>query len=220
MKIRIIILCLVMLSAAAALSYASRPEIVPIRQSLEGLPMWFAGWEGRRLPDSSQRVLDILGVDDYINRSYFRANSPTVSLYIGYFQSQRTGKSIHSPLNCLPGSGWIPVRNERVFIPVNPANNDDAIQVNRITIRKGTVSQVVLYWYQSQGRVIPGEYMGKIYTVLGAMRTNRTDAALVRIISPIQNNALLKDQAEEASEKAAIEFTQALFPLLADYLPD
>ena len=220
MKIRIIILCLVMLSAAATISYASRPETVPVRRSLEGFPMQFAGWEGRRLPDSSQKVLDILGVDDYINRNYFRKNSPSVSLYIGYFESQRTGKSIHSPLNCLPGSGWIPVRNERISIPVNTANNDMAIQVNRITIQKGTVSQVVLYWYQSQGRVIAGEYMGKIYTVLGAMRTNRTDAALVRIISPIQDNTPLKAQAEEASEKSAVDFAQALFPLLADYLPD
>ena len=217
MKIRIIILCLFMLSVAAAISYASRPEIVPTRQSLEGLPLRLAGWEGRRLPDTDQKILDILGVDDYINRSYFRENSPSVSLYIGYFQSQRAGKSIHSPLNCMPGSGWIPERNERISIPVN---NGGVIQVNRIIIRKSSVSQVVLYWYQSQGRVIAGEYMGKIYTVLGAMRTNRTDAALVRIISLIPDNAPSKAESEEAAENAAIEFTQALFPLLADYLPE
>ena len=217
MKIRIIILCLFMLSMAAAISYASRPENIPIRQELGGLPMRFAGWEGRRLPDSSQKVLAILGVDDYINRNYSRPNSPSVSLYIGYFQSQRTGKSIHSPLNCLPGSGWIPVRNERISIPVG---NDEVIQVNRITIQKGAASQVVLYWYQSQGRVIASEYSGKIYAVLDAIRTNRTDAALVRIISSITANAPSKSEAEEASEKAAIEFTQDLFPLLANYLPE
>jgi len=217
MKIRIIILCLLMLSTAAVISYASRPEVVPIRQTLDEFPMKFAGWEGRRLPDSSQKVLDILGVDDYIHRSYVRENSPTLSLYIGYFQSQRTGKSIHSPLNCLPGSGWIPLRNERIFIPVG---NDETIQVNRITIQKGAVSQVVIYWYQSQGRAVASEYMGKIYTVLDAMRTNRTDAALVRIISPLTANAPSKTEAEEASEKAAIEFTQSIFPLLANYLPD
>jgi len=217
MKIRIIILCLFMLSAVATISYASRPEVIPLRQPLGELPMQFAGWEGRRLPDSSQKVLDILGVDDYINRSYHIENSPVVSLYIGYFQSQRAGKSIHSPLNCLPGSGWIPVRNERIFINVGKS----AIQVNRITIQKGATNQVVLYWYQSQGRAIASEYMGKIYTVLGAMRTNRTDAALVRIISPISANGRQSNaEAEEASEKAAIEFIQALFPLLVDYLPE
>jgi len=217
MKIRIVILSLIMLAAAAVISYASRPELIPIRQSLEGLPMYLAGWEGRRLPDSDQRILDILGVDDYINRSYFRKDSPPVSLYIGYYQSQRSGESIHSPMNCMPGSGWIPIRNERISIPVN---NSEVIEVNRITIQKGAVRQVVLYWYQSQGRVIASEYMGKIYTVLGAMRNNRTDGALVRVISQISANAPLEVMAEELAEKAAIEFTQALFPLLVDYLPD
>jgi len=217
MKIRIAILCLVMLAAAATISYASRPEVIPVRQPLAGLPLRLNEWEGRRLPDSSQKTVDKLGVDDHINMNYSRPNSPSVSLYIGYFQSQRTGESIHSPLNCLPGAGWIPVRNERIPISVNGGR---VIEVNRITIQKGAVSQVVIYWYQSQGRAIASEYMGKIYTVLGAMRSQRTDAALVRIISTISADALLKAEAEEASEKAAIEFTQALFPVLSDFLPD
>jgi EpsI family protein len=217
MKIRIVILSFFMLAAAAAIAYASRPEITPIRQSLSGLPLRLDGWEGRRLSDSSQKILNVLGVDDHIHMSYSRRNSPSVSLYIGYFQSQKTGKTIHSPLNCLPGAGWIPVRNEHASIPVNGGR---VIEVNRITIQKGEASQVVIYWYHSQGRVVASEYMGKIYAVLDAMRTNRTDAALVRIISSIPANAPLKAAAEDAAEKAAIEFTQALFPTLADFLPD
>jgi EpsI family protein len=217
MKIRIVILSLIMIVAAAAISYASRPKIMPIRQSLEGLPMWLADWEGRRSPEMDQKKLDVLGVDDYISRVYYRSNSIPVSLYIGYYESQRSGDAIHSPMNCMPGSGWDPVRNERISIPVNDGKT---IEVNRITIRKGTVSQVVLYWYQSHGRVVASEYMGKIYTVLDAMRTNRTDAALVRIISQVSENAQLKATAEEAAEKEVIEFTQTLFPLLADFLPE
>jgi EpsI family protein len=112
---------------------------------------------------------------------------------------------------------WNPVKTERISIPVN---DEKVIEVNRITIQKGAVSQVVLYWYQSHGRVIASEYMGKIYTVLDAMRTNRTDAALVRIISQVPENALLKATAEEAAEKQVVEFTQTLFPLLADFLPE
>ncbi|MDR0311255.1 MAG: EpsI family protein [Acidobacteriota bacterium] len=217
MKIRIVILSAVMLLAAAAISYASRPEIIPIRQSLEGLPMHFAGWEGMRSSDMEQKVQDLLGVDDYIRRVYYQGNSLPVSLYIGYHDSQRAGDTIHSPMNCMPGSGWLPVRNERISIPVN---NGEDIVVNRITIQKGDVSQVVLYWYQSQGRVIASEYIGKIHTVLGAMRYNRTDAALLRIVSPLPSNAESKAEAETIAEKTAIEFVQALFPLLSDFLPD
>ena len=217
MKIRIVILCLVMLAAAAAISYASRPEIIPLRQSLDGLPMRLADWQGRRSADMDQKTLNVLGVDDYIQRVYYRKNMPAVSLYIGYYESQRAGDTMHSPMNCMPGSGWNPVRNERISIPVN---NGEIIKVNRITIEKGAVSQVVLYWYQSHGRVIASEYMGKIYTVLDALRTSRTDAALIRIISPVPDNAPSKAEAEIEAERETVEFTQALFPLLADYLPE
>jgi len=216
MKMRVVILSLFMLAAAAVIAYASRPEIIPIRQSLEGLPMQLAGREGQRAADMDQKKLDILGVDDYISRVYYHRDSVPVSLYIGYYESQRTGETIHSPMNCMPGSGWNPVKNERISIPVEGGE----IIVNRVTIRKGAVSQVVIYWYHSHGRVIASEYMGKIYLVLDAMRTSRTDAALVRIISPIRTDAPSQAEAEAEAEKAVIEFTQALFPLLSDYLPD
>ena len=217
MKIRIIVLCLAMLVSGAAISYASRPATIPFRYSLEGLPMRFAGWEGRPLADMTQKVLDVLGVDDYIRRTYHRADSSLVSLYIGYHASQQKGDSIHSPMNCMPGSGWQPVRNERISIPIN---GGESIEVNRVDIQKGTERQVVLYWYQSQGRVIASEYMGKIYQVLDALRTSRTDAALVRIISPINTNAPHQAQAESEAEKSVVEFTQALFPMLFQYIPD
>ena len=213
MKIRIAILSLFLITAMVAISYASRPEIIPIRQSLEGLPMQFASWEGRRSPDMDQKTLDVLGVDDYIDRIYYRDQIP-VGLYIGYYQSQRAGDTIHSPQNCLPGAGWNPVRNEYISVPVN---GDQTIKINRLTIMKGVTSQIVLYWYQSHGRVIASEYKGKIYTVLDALRTNRTDAALVRVICPVMGST---PAAEDAAEKTAIEFTQTLFPMLDQYLPE
>jgi len=217
MKIRIVILSLFMLASAAVIAYASRQEIIPLRQSLNGLPMQISDWKGQRSSDMSQRIVDLLGVDEYVMRAYYRSDSTPVSLYIGYYESQQTGASIHSPMNCLPGSGWVPVKNERISIPVN---NGNMIEVNRITIEKSGVSQVVIYWYQSQGRVVASEYMGKIYAVLDALRTRRTDAALVRIISTVSGDGLSKADAEAKAEKSAIEFTQALFPLLSDYLPD
>ena len=213
MKIRIAILSLFLLATMVTISYASRPEIIPIRQSLEGLPMQLASWEGQRAPDMDQRTLDELGVDDYINRIYYRDQIPT-GLYIGYYQSQRAGDTIHSPQNCLPGAGWNPVRNEYISIPVDGGRT---IEINRLTIMKGVTSQIVLYWYQSHGRVIASEYKGKIYTVLDALRTNRTDAALVRIICPVGDST---PAAEDAAEKTAVEFTQTLFPMLDQYLPE
>jgi EpsI family protein len=94
-----------------------------------------------------------------------------------------------------------------------PVEGGDPIEVNRIVISKGLDQQLVLYWYQSHGRVVASEYWGKIYTVLDALRTNRTDAALVRVICPVGGAA------EAKAEREAVRFVQSFFPLLDDYLP-
>lgn len=209
MKTRIILLCLTLLAAAAVISYASRPEVVPIRQSLSSLPMRIGYWDGREAGGLDSNVLDVLGVDDYISRIYYNQENVPAGLYIGYYQSQREGDTMHSPLNCLPGAGWNPVKRDFISIPVD---GGPAIEINRIVIQKGIQKQVVLYWYQSHGRVIASEYWGKIYTVLDALRTNRTDAALVRVVCPVSDS-------DSTAEKHAADFVQSLFPILNQFLP-
>jgi EpsI family protein len=210
---RMIILSALLLMAYGYLLYASMPEITPIRESLTHLPMQFGPWEGRNAEDFDSDILSVLGVDDYVNRIYYSSDRDVVSLYVGYYQSQRQGDTIHSPLNCLPGAGWNFTRRETVSIPVNSAVD---IKINSIVIIKGMDKQVVLYWYQSHGRVVANEYMGKIYTVFDALRTNRTDAALVRVISPVRG---LETASETLAEKRAIDFIKTLFPMLSRFLP-
>src|SRR5207249_284073 len=160
------------------------------------------------------RAMEILAADDYLNRVYAAGNE-LVGLYVGFYGTQRQGASIHSPLNCLPGAGWIPVERKQLSIPVSASETSvptQNIKVNQILIEKGSNRQVVLYWYQSHGRVLASEYWGKFYMVLDAMRLNRTDGALVRVTSPVSSS-------ETTAQHAAITFVQRLFPLLSHYLP-
>ena len=213
MVTRISILCACLLAASAFVTYAHRPQMLPPRQSLASLPLTIGGWDGRDAGEMSDQIVWTLGVDDYANRFYSGLDGNTLGLYVGFYGSQRQGASIHSPLNCLPGAGWHPVRHEFMEIPVG----DATIRVNRIVILKGRVRQVVLYWYQSHARVIASEYQAKLYSVLDALRTGRTDAALVRVISP----AASPDQAaEDAAAQRAAAFVQVLYPLLGAYLPE
>lgn len=210
---RILIICAVFLAASAFIAHASRPEITPVREPLEGIPMRIGDWRGVSTEDFDQRVMDVLGVDDYVNRVYHNPEREAAGLYVGYYESQRQGDTIHSPLNCLPGAGWNPVQKDRILI--TPEGNSP-IRVNRIIILKGTEKQLVLYWYQSHGRVIASEYWGKIYTVLDALKTNRTDAAMVRVLCPIED---LSEESEAAAETRAVDFITLLYPLLERYLP-
>jgi EpsI family protein len=213
---RALVLSAFLLTGSAYLSTASRPEQYPIRQALEFLPLRLGLWKGEDTPPIDERTLKVLGVDDYVNRVY-TSPSGQVYLYIGYYESQREGDSIHSPRNCLPAAGWNPVANGILEIPVSSSGNLSSIRVNRIVILNGTDKEVVLYWYQSHGRTVASEYWAKIYTVVDALRTNRTDAALVRVICPAND---MSDQAEQAAERNALSFAQTLFPLIPRYLPD
>jgi EpsI family protein len=95
----------------AAGIYGTRAQIErPVeRESLATFPSDVSAWKSAGDIPLDDEVLGVLGVDDYVNRVYEHAGQPPVSLYIGYYNSQRQGDAIHSPQNCLPGSGWQPV---------------------------------------------------------------------------------------------------------------
>jgi EpsI family protein len=208
---------------AGVIARAAKSEPMAIRQSLAAFPMQINDWRGQPGQPFEPRILAMLGVDEYVNRSYAHPKEYPVGLYIGYYQSQREGDAIHSPLNCLPGAGWEPISRATVTIPVRDGGAAQpgqgvarSITVNRYLIQKGADKQIVLYWYQSQGRVVASEYTSKVYMVWDAIRTSRTDAALVRIITPLRSADPFP---EAAAEARAVGFAQSTFPLLAEYLP-
>jgi EpsI family protein len=214
--VRTLVVALCLLAGWAYLARSSRAETLPARDPLAELPLGLESWNGRNEQPFDQEILDVLGVDDYIVRSYFRPGA-AVGLYIGYYFTQRQGDTIHSPLNCLPGAGWQPLEIGRATVEVAGTAGQSGtrpIEVNRVVIGKGLDRQLVLYWYQSRDRVVASEYWGKIYTVLDAVEFNRTDAALVRVIVPIPDQGSV-----DKAESEAIAFVQAMFPYLGRHLP-
>jgi EpsI family protein len=213
---RAMVAALCVVAASLYLAIALRAEPTPIRQPLSSLPLEFAGWRGTIQPDFSPDIESQLGVDEYIVRTYEK-DAAFVGLYLGFYASQRQGDTIHSPLNCLPGAGWVPVEQARTVLAVRsaPGGPQRTIEVNRFVIQKGLDRQMVLYWYQSRDRVVASEYWGKMYTVVDAIRHNRTDAALVRVTVPMG-----PDDADRGRATAAgVGFVQGLFPLLSSHLP-
>ena len=199
--------CLVL--GSAVITNIAQGEVTIAGNSLSALPLVVGGWEGQPLSAFDQRVLAALKVDEYLNRLYVGPDGSAIALYIGYYRSQREGDTMHSPLNCLPGAGWQPISSR-------PLALSEAAVVNRLVIQKGLDTQVVLYWYQSHGRIVASEYWGKAYTVLDAIRLHRTDAAIVRIMAPVPGSG---ERDEMAVEAACVRFAHGLLPLLARYLP-
>ena len=217
MTVRLYVLALVFVVATGVIARATKSEPVSIRNSFVSFPMTVNTWRGRQGEPFDPKVLKVLGVDEYLNLEYSRTADLPIGLYIGYYKSQREGDTMHSPLNCLPGAGWAPESQSYLTIPVStsPGAAPQPITVNRYLIRKGTDRLLVLYWYQSHGRVVASEYSSKIFMVLDAIRTNRTDGALVRVITPVLDG----DAGAAQAEKRTVGFIQGMVPTLREYLP-
>jgi EpsI family protein len=203
---------LLLTGAALMLHLRAHVDQNPPSQPLSQLPLELATWTGSDLP-IDQETRDVLGAGDFLSRIYLQdKHSPPVSLFIGYFPTQRTGQTPHSPKNCLPGAGW-------VFESSNTVDLIDAAgkshRVGEYIISNSGIRQFVIYWYQAHGRSVASEYAAKIYTVVDAIRLNRTDGALVRVITPMASG---EDTA--AARERAEAFTRQLTPLLSRFIPD
>ena len=193
-----------------ALIYSAvRPEAIPVGRSLSMLPGTLGSWKLLQEGVIDQETRDILKADDLLNRFYSSGNQGA-NLFVAAFRSQRNGKAPHSPKNCLPGSGWTPLNSGTVAIDVGRAM---PIVVNRYVVAHGDDRSLVLYWYQSRDRSIASEYTAKFWVVVDAMRLNRTDTALVRVVVPIVNRD------EDAAAKSATDFVKAFYGTLREYLP-
>jgi EpsI family protein len=201
----------VVLVAQAALFYsASRSEKTPLAAPLAGFPTVLGGWRQVEVGTVDKEQLDVLKADDVMSRVYQNdAMRAQTSLFVAYFQTQRTGQAPHSPKNCLPGSGWQPEENDVVDIPAG----GETIRINHYVVSKGDDASIVYYWYQSQGRAIAGEFAAKFFLIEDSIRKHRSDTALVRIIVPAPKGA------EQISKAAGISFVQAVYPAVKAYLP-
>jgi len=156
-----------------------------------------------------KETMDVLQADDTMIRTYVKGNAQA-NLFVAGFRSQRTGKAPHSPKNCLPGSGWTPLDDREISVDVN---RGQPIHVNRYIIAHGDYRSLVLYWYQSRDRAVAGEFKAKFWVMADALRYNRTDTALVRVIIPII------DRNETVAEQQATDFVKSFYSTLLEYLP-
>lgn len=149
-------------------------------------------------------TLQVLRASDYLLRDFRRTDGQSANLYVGYYLTQRDGASYHSPLNCLPGSGWTLNEPGKVTLPGPNGSNFTA---NKYVIQNGDQKSLMLYWYQGRGRALASEYWGKIYTVIDSVRLRRSDGAMVRVTVPMDGSEVT---ALRSATDLAVQATAAL----------
>jgi EpsI family protein len=158
-------------------------------------------------------VLDELKLTDYIKADYRRGSHELpVNFYIAYYQSQRKGSSIHSPRSCIPGGGWVISDLSQLALTDVAVAGD--LTLNRLVIQKGKSRQLVYYWFDQRGRTITNEYLAKWYLFWDSLTQQRSDGALVRLVTPVPENSDIKD-----ADQLLQDFLKDFYPLLPDYIP-
>jgi len=212
LSLRFVAAAALMAATALVLQAHSRREFFPPRQPLSSLPLHLGGWTGQDF-SLDQQTLDILGQGEFLVRDYQDAGQPQppIGLFIAYFPSQKTGDTIHSPNHCLPGAGWVPASRETVQLS---RPDGSSFPVNRYVVSKEGNRQLVLYWFQAHGRAVASEYWAKYYLVADSIRMNRSDGALVRLMSP-----MYPGESPDAAQARVMNVGSQLIPLLDHYIP-
>lgn len=211
-RLRVLLLFILFGLTWYLLQISATVTLVPIKKSFASFPHTIGSYHLARSFQSSSEVLELLGVDDYIQYNYLNTKGARVNLYAGFYRAVGVTGSYHSPKNCLPGGGWGIDKTRQVIIDGGVEGRSQET-VSEMLIRNGDDYQVVLYWYQNRGRVIASEYWEKVYLVLDALFKGRRDGTFVRIMTVANDGDI------EAARQRARNFASLVMPVLANHLP-
>ena len=185
---------------------------VDIKKSLSSFPHTIGEYRLSNAFQSSAEVVELLGVDDYIQYNYVNDSGERINLYVGFYRAVGVDGGYHSPKNCIPGGGWGIDRIKEQPLSVGIEGGKSST-ISEMLIRSGANYQVVYYWFQNRGRIIASEYWEKVYLVLDAVLKGRRDGTFVRIMSTVPGDNIALTQSKVKA------FSEQVMPLLEDYLP-
>ncbi len=182
------------------------------RRPLRDFPAQLGQWRQTGVDERFDKETEaVLRADDYVSRNYALPDNRVAGFYVGYYATQRNGATYHSPLNCLPGSGW--TMTDPATIKITPTDGSPAFEANRYVIQNGQSKQLLVYWYQGRGRAVASEYWGKVYTVLDSIRRRRSDGSMVRVMVPLGTS-------EAVALQSAADLAAQAAPMLPAYVPN
>ncbi len=200
-----------LLLALYFITYRATGEVIVVARNLDRLPQKIGAYTSQPVA-MSRAVVDELNTDVYLYRNY-RDGERVINLYVGYYGTQKGGRTGHNPNACYPSSGWAIVKEEKVSLPVRLAGTVRPVVITKLAVRKGEQELLVYHWYQSAASHILGDGIAmNLHRFRQLIRKNRNDGAFVRVSSAVGSS-------REQTEKALLGFIDLLVPLLEQYWP-
>lgn len=197
-----------MLALTWAFIYFSTRTAIPVVKPLAKFPANCQEWRMTSQVRFSNEILSVLKPTDYLSREYESLGGRRIRLYIGYHDGGKESGEIHSPKNCLPGSGWQQVSTERIHL----SEQIGKINLVKAVYQKGEIRELFLYWFQIQDRTFSDEYSLKLAGISNAILYGRKDASFIRVSVPFEAD-------EKGATEAGINFILDIYPLMSDFIP-
>lgn len=201
---RFLIVCLLLILASLYINLHSDVE-VPLNRPFKEFPMEHKGWHMVSESQFSDEILNVLKTTDYMLRKYIGSDKMPVYLYVGYHDGGKDSGEIHSPKNCLPGSGWFKLTEDKM--------NIDDIKLIKAIYQKGKDKELFLYWFNVRGKTLTNEFVLKYAEIKNSMLYRRKDASFIRVSVPFESD-------ENKAFSIGKKFIKDFNPIIEEFLPD
>ena len=212
MNRRLLVVSLILGCVFGVRLWLDRDTAAGLARPLSTLPTRIGAWHTVSDDPLSPPVRRVLHSDDLLARTYQVIPGAQVQLFIAYYRTQRSGERMHSPRNCLPGSGWEPISASLINADIGGGR---IVQLNRYLVEREDKRLLVVYWYQEHNRFIADEYRGKFYLMWDSIRRGSRDGAIVRVSVP-----LVPGMDEDEATKMLLQFIHSASPDITRILPD
>lgn len=185
--------------------YVDRSHPVPLMQGLSEVSLVNAGWTGREVPPAEA----FSGVDQSLSRSYRTEFGEEVQVSFWYFESQSQGKELVNPRTAA-------LHADAKRVRLNIVGRGE-VELNRRVVRGEGRTNMIVFWYDLNGRILASPLAVKWYTAFDAVAYGRTNGALMWVAVDLRSD-------DEAGNKQAVatleKFVSTFYPALDRYLPN
>lgn len=205
-----LIILLLMGATAAGIQGVSDRNRTPLAKPFNQFPEAVGGWTAKR-QILEKIYLDELKLSDYLLADFRNSRGELINCYVAYSDFQSKGKASHSPASCLPGSGWELKVPDKIDVTDGSGRT---ITINRAMMVMGTDRRLTYYWFEQRGRILTDLYQIKLFNFVDSVTMNRTDGALIRLITP-----LAESESAAAADVRLKDFLRQFNPTLHGFLP-
>jgi exosortase D (VPLPA-CTERM-specific) len=207
---QILLILLLMGATATCAQTVSTRSRTPLTKPFSEFPDVVGDWTSKR-QNLERKLLDALELNDYLLADFRNSSGEVINCYIAFNDFQSKGKASHSPESCLPSNGWELKKPDKIMMT---DGSNRSIKINRAMMVMGNDRRLTYYWFDQRGRILTDLLQIKFYNFFDSIALNRTDGALVRLITPLGEN-----ESPEAADARLKDFFRQFNPTLKGFLP-